>query len=55
MHPDNKQLLIITAIENANVTSIGKTFHATPQVIVIEIFGRGRFERIHLASLRIYA
>ena len=37
------------------LSSFGQILHASPQVIMIELFGRGSFERTYLATLGIYA
>src|SRR5258707_10299870 len=55
VHPDNEHLLIITTIEDSDMSAIRQAFHTTPEIIVIEILGQGRFERIDLAPLRIYS
>src|SRR5437868_14022623 len=52
MHPDDEHFFIITAVKNSDLTPVRQAFHAAPEVIVIQIIGRGRFERIHLAALR---
>src|SRR2546430_16144228 len=54
MDSDDEHFFVVTAIEDSNVTPVWQTFHASPEIIVIQIFGRGRFEGIHLATLRIY-
>ena len=55
MHPDNQHLLIITTIKDSDVSAIGQTFHTAPEIIVIKILSRGRFERVDLAGLRIHS
>src|SRR6476469_9134355 len=54
MDPYDEHFFIITAIKNSNVAPIRQVFHAAPEVIVIQIFVRGRFERIDLAALWVY-
>ena len=55
MDPDDKHLFIITAIENSDLTPVRQTFHAAPEIIMVQILARRRFERIYLAALWIYA
>src|SRR6476661_5929756 len=55
MHPDDQHFFVVAAIENANVSAIWQTLHAAPQIIVVEIVTRRRFERIDLATLWIHA
>src|SRR4029453_10556123 len=55
MNSDDEHLFIVTTIKNSNVTPIRQAFHAVPEIIMIEILARGRFERIPLTALRIYA
>src|ERR1700757_37316 len=54
MHPDDEHFFVIAAIKNSDVSPVRKTFHASPEIIVVQIFTRRRLERIHLATLRIY-
>ena len=54
MHPDNEQFFVITAIKDSDVPPVWQTFHASPEIIVIQIFAGGRFERIHFTALRVY-
>src|SRR5215471_20755566 len=53
MDADDQRLLIVASIENADMTTIGRTLQATPQVIVIEILRRGSLEGVDLTALRI--
>jgi hypothetical protein len=55
MHPDDEHLFIITAVKNSDLTPVRQAFHAAPEIIMIQIIRRRRFERIHLAALRINA
>src|SRR5215475_814000 len=55
MHAHNQRFLVIAAIENANAAALRQTFHATPQVIVVQVFAGGGLEGIDLAALRIDA
>ena len=53
MHPHHQGLLVVTAVENADVAPIGQHFHAPPQIIVVQLLRRGRLEREYLAALRV--
>src|SRR4030095_2433935 len=53
MHPDHKYLFVVTPIKDSDVSPVRQTFHAPPEIIVVEIFRRRRLERIDLAALRI--
>ena len=53
MHPHDEHLFI-AAIKGSTGRD-WQVFHAAPEVIVIQVLGRGRFKRIDLAALWIYA
>src|SRR5439155_24970414 len=55
MHPHHQRLLIVAAIKNTDAAALGQTFHATPEVIVVEVFAGRRLERKNLAALRVDA
>ena len=55
MHPHNEHLFVVTPVEDSDLAAIRHALQAAPQIIVIELVRRGRFEGIHLATLRIYA
>src|SRR5262249_44357879 len=55
MHADDEHLFVVTAIKDSNVSAVRQTFHAPPEVIMIQVLCRWRFERIDLTSLRIHA
>src|SRR5689334_21398342 len=55
MDTNDECFFVITAIEDANVAPIGQALHGTPEIVVIELLGRRRFEGINLTSLRIHA
>src|SRR6266436_6475549 len=55
MHPNDEHLFIITAIKDSDVSPVRQTFHASPEIIMVEILARGRFEGIYLATLRIHS
>src|SRR4029450_11331070 len=51
MHPDDEHLFIITTIKDSDLTTIRQALHASPEIIVVQVLARGRFEGIHLATL----
>src|SRR5260370_15942385 len=51
VHTDHQRFLVIAAVENADVPAIWQGFHAAPEIIMIEVLGRKRFEGINLAAL----
>ena len=53
MNANDESFFVITAVENADVAAVGKTFHATPEIVVIKILGRRRLEGVDLTALRI--
>ena len=55
MHPHDQSLFVVATVENPDAAALGQTFHAPPQVIVVEVFAGGRLERKHLAALLVYA
>jgi hypothetical protein len=55
MHPDDEHLFIVTAIKDSNVSPVGQAFHASPEIIMVEVLARWRFEGIHFATLWIHA
>jgi hypothetical protein len=55
MNANDQRFFVVAAIEDADVSAIRSALQATPKVIVIEIFGRGRLERVSLAALGIDA
>src|SRR4030095_11673107 len=55
MHPDDEHLFVVTAIENSYLSPVRETFHAPPEIIMVEVLVRWRFEGIYLATLWIHA
>ena len=55
MHADHQDLLIVGTVEDADTATLGQVLVATPEIIVVEVLGRWRLERHHLAALRIDA
>jgi hypothetical protein len=53
MHADDERFLVVAAIENADAPAFRHAFHATPQVIVVEVFGGWRLEGEDFAALRV--
>src|SRR5258708_7025202 len=53
MHPHHEGLLIVAAIEDADAAAFRETFHAPPEIIVVEVFAGGRLEGKDLATLRV--
>src|ERR1039458_6170354 len=52
---DNEHLFVIGTVEDGDSAARRQSFFAPPEKIVIKLFGRWRFERVHLCSLRIDA
>ena len=55
MHAHHQHLLVVGAVEDADVAALRQAARAAPQIIVVEFLGRRRFEGEHLAALRIHA
>ena len=53
MDAHDQNFLVVGTVENPDVSALGHVFHGAPHVVMIEFFGRGRFERKHLAALRV--
>src|SRR5579863_2334180 len=55
MDADDQHFFVIRAVENSDVAALREAFGGPPQVIVIQVFWRGRLEGIDLAALRIHS
>ena len=55
VHLECDDLLVVRAVEDADATAFGKRFRDAPEVVVVELLGRGLLERDHLHALRIDA
>src|ERR1700722_6897577 len=55
MHPNDQHLLVIGAIEDADLPANGKTLGRTPEEIVLQFFWGRLFETGNLTALRIAA
>ena len=47
----DEDVFVIAAVEDADVAAIGKDLEAAPEIIVIELLGRGSLKGIDLAAL----
>src|SRR4030095_6270271 len=50
MNADDKCLLVVRAIEDADAPTLGKTPTGSPQEIVVQLFARRRLERVDLTT-----
>ena len=55
MHAHHERLLVVAAVEDADVAAVGQHLHAAPEIVVVEILGGGRLEGDDLAALRVDA
>src|SRR6516164_7556701 len=53
VHSHDQDLLVVRAIENADVAALGQATGMPPEKVVIEILRRGLFEGKNLATLRV--
>ncbi len=53
VHPHHQHLLIVTAIENADLPPLRQRHVRAPQKVVVQFQRRRRLERMHVATLRI--
>ena len=53
--PDDQDLLVVGAIEDADVAAFGQLLRVAPQVVVVEVLGRGDLEAADLDALRVDA
>ena len=54
MHAHDERFLVITAIKNTDASALRERFHATPEIIMIEVFACRCFKGENLTSLRIH-
>ena len=55
MHADDEHLLVVGAVEDADVAARGQTHRGAPQEVVVDLVRRRNLERVHLAALRVDA
>src|SRR6266446_4800603 len=55
MHTNDEHFFVVTAIEDSDLPAIRQAFHATPEIIVIELLGGRGFKGKDLATLWINA
>src|ERR1700690_2613931 len=55
MNPDHQHFFIVRTVEDTDLASLREQSQGTPEIVVIQFLDRRRFERMHLAALRIYA
>src|SRR2546427_6704560 len=53
MNSHYQQFLVVRAIENADAPAFGNGLVISPEVVVVQLFGGGRFERKDLRALRV--
>ena len=55
MDADDEDLLVIGAIEDADVAALGQPLLVTPEVVVVQVLARGHLEAADLDALRVDA
>ncbi len=55
MHANDQHLLVIRAIEDADLAALGQAPGRVPQEVMLQLLGAGMFETENLAALRIDA
>jgi hypothetical protein len=55
MQSHNQHLFVVRAIENPDVAAFRQDLGVAPEIVVVELFGRRRFEARDAAALRIDA
>ncbi len=55
MHADDQHLLVVGAVEDADLASFGQLLRGPPEEVVIQLRGAGVLEAVHLATLGIHA
>ena len=53
--PDDEDLLVVGAVEDADVAALGQLLRVAPQVVVVEVLGRGDLEAADLDALGVDA
>ena len=53
MDPDDQDLLVVGAVEDADVAALGQLALVAPQVVVVEVLARGHLEAADLDALRV--
>src|SRR5687768_2183504 len=53
LHAHDEHLLVLRAIEDADVPAPREAKRGAPEKVVIELLVRGRLERVHRAALRV--
>ena len=51
MDPHDERLLVIAAVEDADMAAVGQALHAAPEIVVIQLFGGRGLEGEDLAPL----
>ena len=55
MHPDDEHLLVMGAVEDADLAASGEAPRVAPEEVVVELLGRGHLEAVHRDALGVHA
>ena len=54
MHAHHEHLLVVRAVEDGDLAALRETLRVAPEVIVIELLGRGHLEAVNGDALRVH-